>query len=198
MLSGRARIIGYDARELWLDRAVAWGAPWKPGALLREDVEKPLSVDRQVWPSVFDLHPEHRPSYTGLVEGLWDDLAKLEAALAAPDVGEGDMCLVAAAVVDGSDDWRDVVAVPSAASSSWTFLGYDVADGSTASALLTMQVPADRSRLREQIGPQLNRGHLFDGLHDASTFRTYADGALPSHAPFWVYALWRLPVLRRT
>ena len=53
-LSGEV-MIGFDAREWWLDFQREWDDKRKSVFLLNEDIEKPLSVDDTVWPSLFDM-----------------------------------------------------------------------------------------------------------------------------------------------
>src|SRR3990170_299467 len=92
------RLLGFDARELWLSPDDLWDAQRKETFLLRFDVGKPLSIDTLVWPSLFDtgqgigLHKAERarlqlagipvPAYIGANAGLWDSLAAARSYLA--------------------------------------------------------------------------------------------------------------------
>jgi len=47
-------LIGFDAREVWLDNSILWSSNRKKVLLLKDSVIKPLSVGNSVWQSVFD------------------------------------------------------------------------------------------------------------------------------------------------
>jgi hypothetical protein len=55
------KLIGFDAREMWLDVDRLWPQDRKNRWLLRHNVIKPLSVDPTTWPSVFDLDVDAEP-----------------------------------------------------------------------------------------------------------------------------------------
>lgn len=66
-------VVGFDAREIWLDVNSQWPQTRKDSILLRHDIVKPLSVDRNVWSTVFsELRQPHlwqslrrKPEYLG-------------------------------------------------------------------------------------------------------------------------------------
>ncbi len=73
-------LLGFDAREMWLDVAEYWPEERKRRFLLRRDIVKPLSTDILVWRSVFDVEQTlNRPQWTGPIQELWEDLATLQA-----------------------------------------------------------------------------------------------------------------------
>jgi hypothetical protein len=75
--------------------------------------------------------------------------------------------------------------------SDWSFLGFDVADGSLVSGLSNCgYTQADIEPLSRQWGPTLNEHHLFVGLDDASRFRDLADRRVTEHAPFFIFGLY--------
>jgi hypothetical protein len=76
-----------------------------------------------------------------------------------------------------------------------TLLGFDVATAGRFSGL------ADFDYTKEEVGElgpvwasRLNSFGLLNTLDDAIAFRRLSDRRVPEEAPFWVYALWRLPV----
>ena len=86
-------LLGFDARERFLEAGSLW-APERRGIyLLREDVQKPLSVDPLVWPSLFGeglpdaertrlgLEAMSLPGWRGPNQGLWDSLSRMRSAL---------------------------------------------------------------------------------------------------------------------
>ena len=48
------KLIGFDARVMWLPVDALWDTERKSVYLLREDVTLILSTDTGVWPSIFD------------------------------------------------------------------------------------------------------------------------------------------------
>src|SRR5260370_42167412 len=48
------RIVGYDARENWMSFTTTWSEQRKRTFLYRHDLVKPVSVDVNVWPSIFE------------------------------------------------------------------------------------------------------------------------------------------------
>ena len=55
-MDARDILLGYDLRENWLTFGEMWDAAERSERFLwRQDIEKPLSVDSYIWPSVFDL-----------------------------------------------------------------------------------------------------------------------------------------------
>ena len=81
-MSSNELLLGFDAREMWLDVAEYWPEERKRTFLLRQDIIRPLSTDILVWRSVFDVEQTlHRPQWTGPIQQLWEDLATLQAYL---------------------------------------------------------------------------------------------------------------------
>jgi len=62
--SSAGLVLGFDARETWLPDSGGWDPKRRNDYLLRLDVTKPLSMDRNVWGSIFDLRPDLVPAYT--------------------------------------------------------------------------------------------------------------------------------------
>ncbi len=50
-------IIGFDAREAWLEKDALWDAERTRQFLPSDEPHKPLSADTLVWPSLFDVEP---------------------------------------------------------------------------------------------------------------------------------------------
>lgn len=199
-------VIGYDAREEYLGGTQRLGASWKMQALLRADVDRPLSVDKNVWPSLFEVLEVEVPQYTGPVPGFWASLTTLEAAIADAPRAADLFCIACFAVVGSnlsealSNVWerRAQYIEPNAVLPSWSLLGFDVADGSGTSALSNMRVRRDTLKLKSRFGPYLNRAHLFRNPEAAKPFVVYANQAIAEHAPFFTYAIWRTATVCRT
>ena len=72
-------LLGFDAREMWLDPQEYWPDSRKKMFLLRHDVVRPLSTDTLVWRAVFDADTSlQRPQWTGPIQFLWDNLATFQ------------------------------------------------------------------------------------------------------------------------
>lgn len=82
-------VVGFDAREMWLDVDSQWTQTKKDEILLKQDVLKPLSVDHYVWHSVFSelLEPRlwvsaaRKTKYAG---AEWDSVFSESRKLSAP------------------------------------------------------------------------------------------------------------------
>jgi hypothetical protein len=89
-------VVGFDAREMWLDPVSQWSQrtadlyQLKDELWLKLDIEKPLSVDEYVWHSVFS--ELHDPRLWATVERLkqyvspeWDETILKKSKLSVPD-----------------------------------------------------------------------------------------------------------------
>lgn len=194
-------VLGYDARERWCPRDRLWPQS-RVAEFLLVDVPKPLSVDVFCWPSVFadpqlavlglddlQLGPKGlaAPSWRGTVQDLWQDVAELDAALAATDGRPHDV--IAVTTQPGLHP-----AAPGAhlRGSGWTCLGWDVADGWLLSGLSNCgYVSGERDPLHADWAHRLNVHHLFAEEGDAAAFAELTSIRVPEHAPFFAYGIWR-------
>lgn len=191
------RLVGFDAREMWVDPATSWSEKRRADFLFRPDVPKPFSTDTVVWPSVFELNENTRPPDCFGHQDLCDQLADVQAHLVSVHRGR---CYVIAITVFTSSpseaqEWDELVATatPATRDNSWTLLGFDVSDQWLLSGLSNCGfVPEveDVASLRAQWGPQLNRHHLFDSLDAATAFKDLSNVRVQEHAPFFVFGLW--------
>lgn len=215
------RLLGFDARKMWLDAEAHWSAEHRIRFLLRNDSRPILSIDEFVWPSVFttDQWPvatetqleEHgltgpaRPSWIGLNVPLWESLTALREQL---DVHAASIhrpyWTVAVTVFPAGQVEKPAGHGPASGGSdpakvaeSWRLLGYDVADGSLVSGLSNCGFTPEEQRLAAQRwSAHLNRHHLLDSASAADQFRQYTDSRVPEHAPFWVYGLFLIEEVR--
>ena len=207
------------AKQQYVSRR--WDAKARAGYLLRPDTEWPLSVDRRAWPSVFYPGSVERPdwqSYATIevdpaIDGgrYWLDLARMRAyydlhrALAPGGVfigvellseedGDGDTILYLDA--DGIQCGLSLQAtVPERPPEGSILLGYDVANVGWISGVANTEYTEGEIRdLAPVWGHRLNSFGLLDTQEDAVAFRQVCDERDPGSAPFWIYALWRLPI----
>jgi hypothetical protein len=198
-----------------------WDATSRAGYLLRPEVEWPLSVDGLVWPSVFRLKGVEGldlPSYSPIeidpaVAGgdVWLDLDRLQACYDAHrGLAPGGVFIALELLSEKEAEaeripydlpggiqaavWLEPT-VPERLPDGSTLLGYDVADAGRISGLSDCGYTEDEIRdLVPRWAARLNSFGLLDTVEDAIAFREVCDARVPEHVPFWIYALWRLPL----
>lgn len=195
------RLLGFDAREYWLKFEQSWPEERKQGFLYRFDLLKPLSVDRRVWPSIFQSEQRPEPDRFGVLN-TWADLDALRSAIAQEyqrkPLQAWRMIAITIVVADADDnvDWSEqlVPTLPESIEKNWEFLGYDVADQWLLSALSNcgfLPEMDDVEKFRAIAAPRLNKFHLFNELNDAISFKKFSDQRLKDdHAPCFVYGIW--------
>jgi hypothetical protein len=208
-------LLGFDARERFLEPGSLWPPERRAAFLLREDVRKPLSVDTSVWPSLFGeglsdvervgrgLEALRAPGWRGPNQELWDSLSRMQSALGLLPSEAYWTVAVSWVSVEGFSEsragngpYREKME-PEAVSTDWTLLGFDVADAGFISGLSNCgYTPEEVAGLRATWASALNAHHLFDDLEKALAFRELTEARVPEHAPFFVYALRRLVQVR--
>jgi len=198
------RIIGYDARENWLTLDQGWVEQRKQGFLYRLDVIKPLSVDTQVWPTIFESEQRSDIVERFGFQSSWADLATLQSAVTKKHQERSMRAWRMIAITlllghysqEAKVPWESRLSPvhPDQRGGNWEFVGYDVADQWMLSALSNCGfLPGldDVQHLRAEWGPRLNAFHLFQNIHDAILFKHFSDQRLrDDHAPCFVYGLW--------
>lgn len=208
------------AANQYLDRH--WDERARARFLLRPDIPWPLSVDQLLWPSVFfmkDFRPEWNPYSTIEVDQKnedawpWRHLDAMRAfyepqrSLAPGGVYVGVELLtekedeggfIPYVIDDGIQCGIGLEeTVPDRLPEGSTLLGFDVADAGRISGLADCEYTEEEIRNLSPVwAPRLNESGLLTTLEDAMEFRQVCDKRVPEHAPFWIYALWRLPSAR--
>ncbi len=217
-------LIGFDAREAWLPYGSLWDEQRRGSFLLREDVDKPLSTDILVWPTVFDysgimslsdLDPEieasdelEYPSNMEINGPLFLDLqALIEHVSSSWAYDHKPVSIIAIKKfipefrAPFKDEWEPEAfpTNPCSPSPSWQSLGYDVSDDSLLSALTncgyTDYTADERRALSIRWRPFLNRHHLLTDLGRAEEFRELSNQRVPEHAQFYIYELFHIAQL---
>lgn len=174
----KKKIVGYDARELWLDIDSQWTDEKKQLYLLRHDVKKPLSVDNYIWYSVFSEKSTPRiwqniPRKSTYQTVDWEQTFAENQMVALPDIyrprrvwtsldsliqhlnsnwkDDWKPCAIIAieeVFIEDEDECESVIIDPNAIDNNWKILGYDVADYELYTGLSD---PAIDSKLSNQI-----------------------------------------------
>jgi hypothetical protein len=201
-------LLGFDAREMWLDPQEYWPDSRKKMYLLRDDVVRPLSIDTSVWRDVFDADTSlQRPQWTGPI--LWDNFATLQEYM---DTAWSERTLpywiIAVTLQEDlceSEDLQEWYArasniIPSLRDPAWALLGYDVCDKWLLSGLSNCGYGTNESEiqiLRDTYASDLNEHHLFASIEPATEFRMLSDERVQEHAPFFVFGIWLIKQKRR-
>jgi len=195
-------LLGFDAREMWLDFSEEWPEERKRSFLLRRDIVKPLSTDTSVWPSVFDVdHTLQRPPWIGPIGRLWEDLRALENSLSTESNRTKPYWVIALTLLSAIRSreelayWNTmtegILYTPAVRDPSWQLLGYDVADSYLISGLTNFEYRKDEVQdIGEKYIPSLNEYHLFQSVEPAAEFLPLADERGGVHAPFFVFGIW--------
>jgi hypothetical protein len=209
------RLLGYDARENYIDAAQNWSASRRQRYLLLLNAPKPLSVDVYVWPNMFGRGNPGAPQLAlpgGWLDPawpFWNDCRTLstylegrtnkryrlvQVSVALPSSREvawpwdaDDGGVVAAPL---GSPWQQIKPVEQADHAGWTTLGYDVACASLQSGLMNCGYRDEEAMvLRARWASRLNQHHLFRHYGDAAEYSLATNARVPEHAPFFVYLI---------
>jgi hypothetical protein len=211
------RLLKFDIR-LHKDDYVQtfWTTELRNQFLLNPGVEWPLSSDPWIWPSVFFSEVSTRKSFSTIEVDLdrhgadyWLNLEEMRACYGAhrPRLSRAvpvaielhsekalDEEIVPYMLSDGIECglWLNVT-VPQVVPDGSELLGYDIADAGWISGLTNCgYTDEDQRALRPAWGSRLNAFGLLKNLDDAIAYRQICDTRVAEHAPFWIYAIWRV------
>lgn len=189
-------LIGFDAREMWFSFDNVWSGTRKNTFLLRHDIYKPLSVDRDIWNSIFELdYAQEVPLWRGPVQKLWDSLEELEKYTAnMKSTISGSYWIVAITKLVGVQEKEELQQLydinPDRVNEKWLLLGYDVCNSSFLSGLSNCGYRHDEIDLAiQKWRDSLNKYHLLETLEDALEFQKWTEKRVIAHGPFFVYGL---------
>ena len=207
-------VLGFDARESWLTVQSLWPGDKQQDFLLRSPLEKPLSVDTIVWPTIFNTGEMFAlcdvdrdlggwrglelPAWIGPNRPLWSNLFELEQYVRKSwQLSDKPVSLVAVTSPDNSTlaggEWPYLQETrPFEVDDSWTLLGYDaLANQSTLSGLMDCGYSSsEREYARTVWASKLQPNHLFGRTADAISFCEWRNTTVPEHAPFFVAGLY--------
>ncbi len=197
-------LLGFDAREMWLNFTEDWPEERQRRFLLRRDIIKPLSTYNGVWQSVFDAQTSLQPpEWEHPIMGLWNNLATLLEYLdTAWSARTHPYWLIAVTLYREGHEResmvertaRSVDITPALRDPSWALLGYDVCDEWLLSGLTDLAwgdgSPEEVQAICQKYLPSLNEYHLFTSVDSAAEFIPLAEEGARAHAPFFVFGLW--------
>ncbi len=197
-------LIGFDARQNWLPMANWWPQNGPFLYLLRDDVARPYSVDKNIWSSVCHVLADlARPDDAGPLPPLWNDADRLRTHLATKEgLDRRPHSFVAVTVgVDsigpGAAEWLSLIGPGGpdlgALDAGWTLAGYDVANPKLLSGLTDAPYDTeqeDLAALKARWVPHLNDHHLFTRFDEAAAFVSVSESRAKRFAPFGVFGIW--------
>jgi hypothetical protein len=196
-------LIGFDAREMWLDNDAWWAIERRKIFLLNRATIKPLAADHAVWPSMFDLNATLSlsiPQDIRWQNGLWSSLEQLEAILK-PCIDRSEFPYWLVGITQYREDDNEELLfemgddTTSLIDKNWDFLGFDVYDGTLLSALLNFGGDEqDMQHRAEKFASKLNEHHLFSKPEDAFEYRQWCNTIhdFVVHGPFYIFGLYHV------
>lgn len=198
----KEKIVGFDAREMWLLYENEWSSQNRDTFLLKTDLYKPLSVDTAIWHSVFDSNIENsleRPNKKiGWRHSTWSQLQELEATVTRGQLGFKHWLIAITQLLD--DKTSEEIGIdyfpvePSKVDNQWKFLGYDVAEKVFLSGLMNMgyapELDNEKEVAQSKYEDSLNEYHLFDDKDSALEFANWSNTRDPGHGPFFVFGVY--------
>lgn len=207
-------IIGFDCREMWLPNVESWTEEKRDKFLLRQGIERCLSVSQGDWNSIFLPDPIERWYQTGLtapdcrlripdeyqaitLNNFWSDVEALRKFLQEHEDEYPKPCwTIAMTVVDNPGEGEYYGAtfdIPwnvrfAELNPDWIFIGYDVQDEQLGEGLGGGYSEERMQELRERFGKRLNQYHLFDEQEQAVDYCNWQ--AWAENRPRFVYGLY--------
>lgn len=190
------RNVGYDARRVDGHTSRIWCALRERGLLIRPDCKGVLSVDLNVWPSIFTRdrpmlpisHPRSTrkslplPEFVGPFGQFWSSYEELTVQLDRSHIAEENVAVIEVRRVTPGEDHAFL--------QGQLLLGYDVADEMFISSLTDMVYTYDQmSSLRSQFSTMINIWHLFTDKNAASQFAEISNALVQEHSPFHVFSI---------
>ena len=197
----RMDFLGFDLRYKSRD----WGPERREQYLIKPDVEQPLSVDKAVFPSIFDFDngAPNRQSRRLVVQprefrlqalGLWGDYDAMSRHGHDRNTGGENLISIAVAVATFGDPyWGDFViesSFPGEDAKRWRFAGCDVADKFLTSGVSNCGLGDELHSLRQVWACRINEDGLFSAIEHASNFARFLDSRVAEHAPFFPFGIY--------
>jgi len=202
--------LGYDIRESPTRLPETWEEKRRNIFLILPSVAAPLSLDPNVWTSIFRSNEAtfqeseadvlvRFPSDRYAIHELFDTPAEMFAiAEANTRLGRFHWPIAVEILAEsraGADEWLNfsMTGPCELDLKSGIFLGFDVTSEDGSALMNLGYTKEDIAIYRPLFMDKLNGNHLFADLEDALLFRKMAPERSPSHGPYFVVALHRIP-----
>lgn len=192
-------LIGFDVREMWTKFQDTWDLKRRDMFLLKQDILKPISVDKNVWNSVFELLNIEIPSNIGWRQGIWLDINIMRESVPSliPEHYEyweiGITQFLEEQVAERIGAPYLPVNPPSVAD-EWQLLGYDVAElgllGGLSNAGYRYEM---KSYAYTEFSRHLNHYHLFEDEKIAHHFSEWTQLRDSGHGSWYVTGMYKIP-----
>lgn len=199
-------LLGFQLK-IELMKIKQWELDRKREYLLREDIKKPLSVDKVVWPESDDkkmysiLFSDYCDGEYCAPNGLNIYSIKKQESLNRTSFYDGSILVGIAVVNDTKNRSQElknkhsILDIPyllnDLLEAGWSRLGYDVADYWLYSGLMNCSYSAkDKVNLAKRFANALNEYGLFNAVETAQEFCTDCETRIKEHAPFSIYGIW--------
>lgn len=212
------RLLQFDIRVHQDDYVqTLWTPELRNQFLLNPDVEWPLSVDEWMWPSVFFSRISTRKSFATIEVDVdtkgsdyWLSVPEMHAYYEAHKPRASAAVPIAIELCSEKSLDEDIIrytlepggiecalslkaTTPQVVPDGTELLGYDIADASRLSGLTNCgYTEEDQQALRPIWKSRLNGFGLLQTVDDAIAYRRICDARVSEHAPFWIYAIWRV------
>lgn len=186
-------MIGFDVREMHQPYLSEWSAERIQTYLLKQQVEKPLSVDRIVWSAALAGAPNNALNNLD----LWRNSNVMKQFFIAMSRTTDNALPVAFTLFCDDNislEYLDLIGIdPETIPPHWKLMGYDVADAGQISGLTNCGYnPPEIADYSGFFGDHLNEYHLLTDLNMAFIFAEMTDDRVSEHAPFYVYGIYRI------
>jgi hypothetical protein len=196
-------VLGFDVRKPVAHQKFIWPGERRHKFLLRPEIPTPVSVDRNVWPTLSLNTDESYPLF------LWGSISEILAAL--PEVAQQNSdspviveIAVVATLPESSTYWERIIfgrvnreadGVPGITAEC---IGYDVADRYLLSGLSNCMLSEDELALiRNDWSKAINIWGLFGDSETGKAFRAVCNRLVPEHAPFETYRMRMVKIAAR-
>jgi hypothetical protein len=216
----RAKAIGYDIRQLSTDYVNSlWNTKRRKELLLNDKIEWPLTIDKNLWYSVFTYLGENNPKaekdpmtiaikeddveWNHNMLGYWPNYEDMFRFFIShkKNIKTGIPIYVEAYLFDDipKQVMLEVILEKTFTTKEkpedWILLGFDVADYSFLSGLTNCGYKENIRKDLISSGwlDKLNEFGLLNTLNDALAFKQITDKRVHSLAPFYIYKLFKAP-----
>ena len=193
------KVIGFDLRDADHTLKNAWSPSRRDMFLLRDDVERIFSVDKDIWPSLFEEMWQEMPTKIGWVSQLWADIGQLNSFVESTKIITKSSYWTVGFTQFLEEPMILEIGLhvlpfnPDSVQNDWRLLGFDVAEQVLLSGLTNMgyRKNAKLTAMKNFAG-SLNKFHLFEDVNIAQEFALWNQTRDPGHGPWFVTGIYQI------